>query len=72
MNRKISVAFAAILLATTAVKAEHDEPRPYGYEWVRVGADALLVDRHSGEVIRVEHDVFYRRPLRTITPQPRP
>jgi Ni/Co efflux regulator RcnB len=30
-----------------------------GYEWVRVGDDALLVDVDTGEVIRVEYDVFY-------------
>jgi Ni/Co efflux regulator RcnB len=30
-----------------------------GYEWVRYGDDALLVDVETGEVIRVEYDVFY-------------
>lgn len=32
---------------------------PYGAIWVRVGNDALLVDRDSGEVITVQYDVFY-------------
>ena len=27
--------------------------------WVRNGPDALLVDRDSGEIIRVQYDVFY-------------
>jgi Ni/Co efflux regulator RcnB len=30
-----------------------------GYQWVRYGNDALLIDIDSGEVIRVEYDVFY-------------
>lgn len=30
-----------------------------GYEWVRVGDDALLVDVGTGEVIRVEYGLFY-------------
>lgn len=30
-----------------------------GYEWVRYGDDALLIDVETGEVIRVEYDVFY-------------
>jgi Ni/Co efflux regulator RcnB len=34
-------------------------PPPYGAIWVRVGNDALLVDRDSGEVITVEYNVFY-------------
>jgi Ni/Co efflux regulator RcnB len=34
------------------------EPWP-GYEWVRYGDDALLIDVETGEVIRVEYDVFY-------------
>ena len=34
-------------------------PPPYGAIWVRVGNDALLVDRDSGEVITVQYDVFY-------------
>jgi Ni/Co efflux regulator RcnB len=34
------------------------EPWP-GYEWIRVGDDALLVDIETGEVIRVEYGLFY-------------
>jgi Ni/Co efflux regulator RcnB len=30
-----------------------------GYEWVRYGDDALLIDVDTGEVIRTEYDVFY-------------
>ena len=30
-----------------------------GYEWVRVGDDALLVDVGTGEVVRVEYGLFY-------------
>jgi Ni/Co efflux regulator RcnB len=30
-----------------------------GYEWVRYGNDALLVDVDTGEIIRVEYDIFY-------------
>jgi Ni/Co efflux regulator RcnB len=30
-----------------------------GYEWVRYGNDALLIDIETGEVIRVEYDIFY-------------
>jgi len=30
-----------------------------GYEWVRYGNDALLIDLTTGEVIRVEYDIFY-------------
>jgi Ni/Co efflux regulator RcnB len=29
-----------------------------GYAWVRYGDDALLIDTDSGEVIRVEYDLF--------------
>jgi Ni/Co efflux regulator RcnB len=29
-----------------------------GYEWVRYGDDALLIDEDSGEVIRVEYGLF--------------
>ncbi len=32
---------------------------PSGAVWVRVGNDALLVDRNSGEVIQVQYGVFY-------------
>jgi Ni/Co efflux regulator RcnB len=34
------------------------EPWP-GYEWIRVGDDAVLVDIETGEVIRVEYGLFY-------------
>ena len=30
-----------------------------GYEWVRYGDDALLIDIDTGEVIRVEYGLFY-------------
>ena len=30
-----------------------------GLVWVRVGDDALLIDRYTGEIIRVEYGVFY-------------
>ena len=32
---------------------------PYGYQWVRVGNDALLVDVETGEVVQVDYDAFY-------------
>ena len=32
---------------------------PPGLIWVRVGPDALLIDEYSGEIVRVEYDVFY-------------
>ena len=31
---------------------------PEGLVWVRVGDDALLIDRDSGDILRVEYDVF--------------
>jgi Ni/Co efflux regulator RcnB len=34
-------------------------PPPIGCEWVRVGPDALLVDVWSGEVLSVEHGIFW-------------
>jgi Ni/Co efflux regulator RcnB len=34
------------------------EVPPSGFEWVRDGADALLVDTNSGEVLQVEYGVF--------------
>jgi Ni/Co efflux regulator RcnB len=34
------------------------EPPP-GYEWVRVGYDALLVDAYSGQIVQVVRDVFW-------------
>ncbi len=32
---------------------------PYGYEWVRYGDDALLVNIYNGEILEVEYGVFY-------------
>lgn len=32
---------------------------PLGYEWVRVGNDALLVDMYSGRVVQVAYDLFW-------------
>lgn len=32
---------------------------PDGYEWIREGNDAVLVDVDTGEIIRVVYDVFY-------------
>lgn len=34
------------------------ETPPVGYEWVRVGNDALLIDIQSGEVLQAEYGVF--------------
>ena len=34
------------------------EVPPAGYEWVRDGSDALLVDTTSGEILQVEYGVF--------------
>ena len=34
------------------------EVPPVGYEWVRVGADALLIDVNSGVVLQAEYGVF--------------
>ena len=34
------------------------EVPPVGYEWVRVGNDALLVSAANGEVLQVEYGVF--------------
>jgi Ni/Co efflux regulator RcnB len=31
---------------------------PVGYEWVRDGNDALLIDTNSGEILQVEYGVF--------------
>ncbi|SRR5579885_1356846 len=31
---------------------------PYGYRWVRVGSDALLINIYSGTIIRVVYGVF--------------
>ncbi len=32
---------------------------PSGLVWVRDDNDALLIDRYTGEIVRVEYDVFY-------------
>lgn len=32
---------------------------PYGYVWVQNGADALLVNVQSGQILSVEYNVFY-------------
>ena len=32
---------------------------PFGYVWVRVGDDALLIDTDTGEILRVVYGVFY-------------
>ena len=34
------------------------EVPPAGYEWVRDGNDALLIDTNSGEILQVEYGVF--------------
>jgi Ni/Co efflux regulator RcnB len=34
------------------------EVPPVGYEWVRDGADALLVNTATGEILQVEYSVF--------------
>lgn len=40
--------------------ADYDLPYPPpGTFWVRYGPDALLVDRHTGEVVQVVYGVFY-------------
>ena len=35
-----------------------DSP-PYGYQWVRYGPDALLVNVRTGEILDVIHNAFY-------------
>ncbi len=32
---------------------------PPGYDWVRVGPDALLIDEYSGRVVQVVRDIFW-------------
>lgn len=32
---------------------------PYGYEWVRYGDDAVLVNTDTGEILQVIYNVFY-------------
>lgn len=38
----------------------YDLPRPpYGFDWVRVGPDVLLVDGYSGRIVQVVRSVFW-------------
>jgi Ni/Co efflux regulator RcnB len=38
----------------------YDLPEPpYGYDWIRVGDDALLVDEYDGRVVQVVRDLFW-------------
>ncbi len=32
---------------------------PPGYEWVRVGGDALLIDRYTGRIVQVVRGIFW-------------
>jgi Ni/Co efflux regulator RcnB len=32
---------------------------PFGYQWVRSGDDAILIDANTGEILQVRYDVFY-------------
>ena len=32
---------------------------PYGYDWIRIDRDVLLVDRYSGEVVEVLYGFYY-------------
>ncbi|MDB5499837.1 MAG: hypothetical protein JWP28_3868, partial [Phenylobacterium sp.] len=32
---------------------------PPGFEWVRVGGDALLIDRYSGRIVQVVRGIFW-------------
>jgi Ni/Co efflux regulator RcnB len=32
---------------------------PPGYDWVRVGGDALLIDQYSGRIVQVVRDLFW-------------
>jgi len=32
---------------------------PYGYVWVRYGADALLIDVENGRILSIVNDLFY-------------
>jgi Ni/Co efflux regulator RcnB len=34
------------------------EVPPVGYEWVRDGADAILINVATGEILQVEYGVF--------------
>ena len=32
---------------------------PFGYQWVRYGDDAILVDASTGQILQVQYGVFY-------------
>ena len=32
---------------------------PPGYEWVRVGGDALMIDRYTGRIVQVVRGIFW-------------
>jgi Ni/Co efflux regulator RcnB len=32
---------------------------PPGYDWVRIGDDALLIDRYSGRIVQVVRNLFW-------------
>ncbi|MGZ8362998.1 MAG: RcnB family protein [Caulobacteraceae bacterium] len=32
---------------------------PWGYEWVRYGNDAVLVDVRTGQILQVRYDIFW-------------
>jgi Ni/Co efflux regulator RcnB len=39
---------------------DYDLPYPPpGYEWVRVGPDALMVDRYTGRIVQVVRGIFW-------------
>jgi Ni/Co efflux regulator RcnB len=39
---------------------DYDLPAPpYGYDWVRVGDDALLIDEYDGRVVQAVRDLFW-------------
>jgi len=39
---------------------DYDLPYPPpGYEWVRVGGDALMIDRYSGRIVQVVRGIFW-------------
>ena len=32
---------------------------PPGFMWVRVGGDALMIDRYSGRIVQVDRGIFW-------------
>ena len=39
---------------------DYDLPYPPpGYEWVRVGGDALMIDRFTGRIVQVVRGIFW-------------